>query len=292
MLGLLLRGLLYLQASLPLSVARSLGAWIGSLLNIVPHNYSQVLQTNIDLCLPELNPEQRRRFIRDTYRELGKTVFETGAMFLWPPQRLLEFIVEVQHLDLLEQAMARGKGVIIGVPHLGNWELLGTYLPTVCPLTSMYRPIPIASLDRLVKRARQRAGNTLVPTDNSGIRQLYAALKKNKAIAILPDQDPRLEGQVFAPFFGHLASTPTLLSRLAAKTQATVLFCYCERLSGKQGYRVVFVPGDSAINDADVMIGASAMNRDIETCIRAIPTQYQWTYKRFKTRPPGQDKIY
>lgn len=292
MLAFLLRGLLYLQASLPLRWLHRLGAMIGSVFYYIPHNYSQSLKINLDLCLPELDAKQRRQFERDTYRELGKTLFETGAMLLWSPQRLRRLIVEVENQDLLQQALDRGKGVILAVPHLGCWELLGVYLPSFCQLTSLYRPIPIASLDRLIKQARQRAGSNVAPIDGAGIRQLYSALKKNQAIVILPDQDPRLEGQVFAPFFGHLASTPTLLPRLAAKTHASVLFCICERLPATPGYRVIFMAAEEAVSNPDINIAARAMNRDIERCIRRVPTQYQWTYKRFKTRPPGETKLY
>lgn len=290
MLSFIIRVIFYFQASLPLSIAHAFGRVVGAIFRRIPHNYSQALKTNIDLCLPELDPQQRDRFIRDTYDELGKGYFETGAILLWSPQRLLRLIVEIQGEDLVKHAQARGKGIIFAVPHLGCWELLGMYLPTLQTLTSMYRPIPLPAIDNMVKSSRQRAGNILVPTNNSGIRQLYASLKNNEAIVILPDQDPRLEGQVFAPLFGHLASTATLLPRLAAKTGASVLFVYCERL--KKGYRVVFLQGEDAIGNADITLGASAMNRDIERCIRRIPTQYQWTYKRFKTRPPGEEKYY
>jgi len=292
MLAIFFRCLLYLQAALPISVARKLGAWLGVMFYYLPTNYSRILSVNLDLCLPDLNPQQRRIFIRETFIELGKTFCETGAMLLWSPQHLRRLVVEVENKYLLDQAIARGKGVIIGLPHLGCWELLGVYIPEYCPLTSLYRPIPLCSLNRFIKRARQRAGSKLAATDNAGIRQVYTALKNNEAIIILPDQDPRLDGQVFAPFFGHLASTPTLLPRLAAKTQATVLFCFCERLSGDRGYRIVFFSADPDIDNPDPIIAATAMNRDIERCILHNPTQYQWTYKRFKTRPPDEPKIY
>jgi len=290
MLSFIIRALFYFQASLPLRVSHAFGVVVGALFRLIPHNYSHSLETNIDLCLPELNPQQRKKFIRDTYYELGKSYFETGAILLWSPQRLRRMITDVHGEELVAKAQARGKGIIFAVPHLGCWEILGMYLPTLQPITSMYRPIPLPAVDKMVKASRQRAGNILVPTDNRGIRQLYATLKHNEAIVILPDQDPRMEGQVFAPLFGHLASTATLLPRLAAKSGASVLFCYCERL--KKGYRVYFMEGDPDIANADTTLGASAMNRDIERCIRAIPTQYQWTYKRFKTRPEGAEKFY
>jgi len=72
----------------------------------------------------------------------------------------------------------------------------------------------------------------VVPTDASGIRALYQALGRGEAIAVLPDQQPKEEGSaaVFAPFFGQEALTMTLLSRLARKTGAAVLYVFVERL--------------------------------------------------------------
>lgn len=292
MLAFVIRSLLALQALLPLKLAHAIGAATGTLFQYFPHNYATALKINLSMCFPELNQEQQQRLIHKIYPELGKTVWETGAIMSWSPERLRRKIVAVEGKELMDQALQAGRGVIIGLPHLGSWEILSVYLPTICKLTALYRPIQLPALDRYVWQSRERAGTKLVPTDNSGIRQLVQGLKRNETIVILPDQDPRLEGQVFAPFFGVQASTATLLPRLAHKTKAAVLFCYGERLPNAAGYKIHFRPADPDIADADLTVAASAMNRGIEACIREIPEQYQWTYKRFKTRPPGEEKIY
>jgi KDO2-lipid IV(A) lauroyltransferase len=109
---------------------------------------------------------------------------------------------------------------------------------------------------------------------------------------MLPDQDPGQGGGVFAPFFGISANSMVLLGRLARKTGAAVFFGYCERLPGTRGYRFHFLPAPAGIDDPDPQVAAAAMNRGVEACVRALPDQYQWSYRRFRNRPPGEAGIY
>jgi KDO2-lipid IV(A) lauroyltransferase len=71
-----------------------------------------------------------------------------------------------------------------------------------------------------------------------------------------------------------------------------VIFCYAERLPSGKGYHLNFLPAPDGISDDNIDIAATAMNLGVERCIRAIPEQYQWTYKRFKTRPINEKKFY
>lgn len=288
----LFRGFLQLLGLLPLRWAHRLGAASGWLARTLPHSYRRVVEKNLDICLPELRGEARERFCSRAYAEMGKTLWELGVAWTWPSPKLLRKVREVSGESGLKQALTRGKGVILAAPHLGSWEVLGAYLATHYVMTSMYRPSRIPALDNMIRASRQRLGATLVPTNNQGIKQQIQALKRNELVAILPDQDPRNDGNVFAPFFGLQASTPTLLPRLARKTGAAVIFAFAERLPRGEGYHLHFAEAPTEIYADDPLIAATALNRGIEACIRAIPEQYQWTYKRFKTRPPGEAKFY
>lgn len=82
----------------------------------------------------------------------------------------------------------------------------------------------------------------------------------------------------------------TLLPKLAARTNARVLFAYAQRLERGQGFKVVFFPADSDINHHDAVVAATALNRSVEQCVLAAPTQYQWEYKRFRKRPDDDNQ--
>lgn len=277
---------------LPLSASQRVGVVLGRVTASLPGRFRKAARINIQRCLPELGAEQHRQLLHDSLLETGKAALEISAIWFWPAARVLPLVREVHGGELVEQARTAGKGVILALPHLGCWEILALYSSAQWPTTSLYRPPYLGGLDRTVRMARQRLGATLVPTDTSGVRSLYKALGRDEVVCILPDQEPDSEGGVFAPFFGIPAYTMTLLSRLAHKTGATVIFGYAERLPRGAGYRAHFLAAPPGVGGEDPLAAATQLNQGIERCVRNLPNQYQWAYARFKTRPPGEPRFY
>jgi KDO2-lipid IV(A) lauroyltransferase len=171
--------------------------------------------------------------------------------------------------------------VIIAAPHLGCWELLNYWLGSKMPLAILYRPPRIAAIEALLRKVRGALAPEQVRADGAGVRTLYKRLAAGGTVGILPDQKPRAgEGQV-VPFFGRDALTMVLLPRLAARTGATVLFAYAERLPRGAGYRIHIQPAPPHLDDADPVVACDALNRGVEACVEQAFAQYQWQYKRF-----------
>ncbi len=290
--GRIVRVLFRATARLPLPLAQGLGATLGGLLSLFPNETRRVARRNIQRCFPDWSPAQRRRLLRQSLRETGRTAAETAILWLRPLPRVLPLVREVVGEELLQQGMARGRGVIMLSPHLGSWEMTGLYLSAQWGITSMYRPPKLVAMNELMLHGRERGGARLVPTDASGVRVLLRALRQGEMIGILPDQDPERDSGVFAAFFGHPAHTMVLLPKLARKSGATVLFIYAERLSWGRGFRLHVRPAPAGIDDADLGIAATRLNQGVEACVRELPAQYQWGYKRFKGQPEGLPDFY
>jgi len=288
----LLRGILQLCAGLPLPLSHAFGALLGRLFYLFPNELRYVARCNLAVCLPQLSAAQRERLTRATLVESGKFFAEVGRVWLGTRKQFDAMVRQVHGEAHLQAALAQRKGVFIVAPHQGSWEVLGLYLSTRHPMTSMYRPPPIAALDDVVRASRQRFGATLVPTDVSGVRKLMAALKENQLIGILPDQDPGPQAGEFAPFFGVAANTMTLFTRLAQKTQAPALLCHAERLPRGQGFDIWLQPMSDAVAAQDATVALTALNAAVAALAEQRPTQYLWVYRRFRTRPPGAADIY
>jgi KDO2-lipid IV(A) lauroyltransferase len=283
---------LRLMSRLPLPWVHRLGALLGQLLNRTDNSLRQAARINVRLCFPVWDAARRAQLVRACLQETAKAALESGLLWLRPTQQVMALVREVSGGELLQQAMADGKGVILAVPHLGAWEVVGLYGSLRWPMTSLYRPPKLSGLGPLIRQGRERAGATLVPTDAGGVRALYKALARGELVAILPDQDPDRDAGVFADFFGVPANTMTLLSRLAAKTGARVLMSYAERLPNGEGFHLHFLPAPQCVADKEMKVAASCLNLAVEQCALQAPAQYQWCYKRFKTRPQGDQKIY
>lgn len=275
--------MLWCMGVLPFRLNRAMGTGIGLLLWHLPNRSRTHSRANIERCYPDRTPAWRRRLLRASLIEAGRTFAEAAWFWQRSRPRVLRLVREVHGREHIDRARAAGRGIIFATPHIGAWELAGAYLTSCSPLTVMYRPPRIEALDRAILRGRERLGLLPVPTDSNGVRAMHKALRKGGAIGILPDQQPRGGQGVDAPFMGQPALTMTLLSRLAARSGASVLFvAMLRRPDG--GFDMHIWPAGADIADRDPVVAATRINRETEHAIALAPAQYMWNYQRFRRR--------
>jgi Kdo2-lipid IVA lauroyltransferase/acyltransferase len=288
----LIKSFLVMSAYMPLPLLHTLGVFAGWGLILVPNELIKAARINLELCFPALPAPERRRLLHQSLVETGKTLLETGALWLRPAWLTLRLIRRVDGLELVERAQAAGQGVILATPHLGAWEAAGLYCAARFHITCLYRPLRMTGLETLVNNARSRAGGHYVPANARGLRTLFKTLEEGGTVAMLPDQEPKAGSGVFAPFFGIPAFSMVLLSRLVAKSGAPVVFVWCERLSWGRGYHLHFRHPPEMAYARDPAVSVTGINQAVENCIRECPAQYQWGYRRFRTRPDGESPLY
>lgn len=273
--------LLRLLALLPLRVLHGIGSGLGRLLLWRHGRMVRNTAVNLRIARPELDDTAQAALLREVMVESGRSASEIVKVWGAGAERALALVREVHGATLLDAALAAGKGVIIAAPHLGCWELLNYWLCRRTPMAILYRPPRIAAIEGLLRRVRGALAPEQVRADGAGVRTLYKRLAAGGTVGILPDQKPRAgEGQ-FAPLFGRQALTMVLLPRLAARTGATVLFAFAERLPRGTGYRIHLLPAPPGLADADLGIACSALNQGVQNCVELAFVQYQWQYKRY-----------
>ncbi len=274
-----------MTALLPLRQAHALAVPLAAAVWNLSADARRITLRNLALCFPQMSQTEREQLARESILETAKFACELGRVWVRPVEEVLESVVEVTGQDVLEQALHRGKGVIVLAPHIGNWELCGLHLDRQAATTYLYRPPKLAGFETAMVAYRARAGAQLAPTTRKGIAMLVKALERGEIVGILPDQEPALDSGVFAPFFGVPALTMTLVSRLAARTDAALVVMYAQRLPEGRGFAIRIAPVGSALADPDAEIAAAALNEVVERCVREVPGQYQWEYRRFKHQP-------
>lgn len=273
--------LLRLLALLPLRVLHGIGSGLGRLLLWRRGRMVRNTAANLRIARPQLDGAGQETLLREVMIESGRSVSEIVKVWGAGAERALELVREVRGAALLDAALAAGKGVIIAAPHLGCWELLNYWLCRRTPMAILYRPPRIAAIEGLLRKVRGALAPEQVRADGAGVRILYKRLAAGGTVGILPDQKPRAgEGQ-FAPFFGREALTMVLLPRLAARTGATVLFAFAERLPRGTGYRIHLLPAPPGLSDADLGTACRALNQGVQNCVELAFAQYQWQYKRY-----------
>jgi KDO2-lipid IV(A) lauroyltransferase len=290
--GKALKIILTAVGALPLWLIHWLAKGVAWMLIIIPNRHRRVTWHNLNICFPEMGKIKRLSWLVRSLQESTKGMGEMGYFWHQEPNKILGHIREIEGEDILDQAVAEGRPILFGAPHLGSWELLNLYLSTKARCAFLYRERHDEGMDKLILHARQRLGATLIQADRDGVRKMLKRLKAGDLIGILPDHQPRRGQGVFAPFFNHLAFTMVLFSKLIQRVDPVVIFGYAERLSFGRGYRLHLKAADPGLYDPDVEVSCRAMNAQVERMAMENPLQYEWTYKRFGARPDGTDFQY
>ena len=262
---------------------------------------SRVALRNLELAFPGMASAERDALRARVLATTARQTLETLRFWTRPHADNLALVRSCAGESLFEAAIANGRGTIVAAPHYGNWELLNQWLCARTPISILYAPPESRVGEEFLRRVRAAGGGAArvaqVRAEAAGVRQLLRALREGGVVGILPDQQPKGGEGEFAPFFGHPALTMTLLSRLASRSGANVLFAWCERLPvadpvSPPAFAVHVREAPLDIASADPVVGACALNAAVEAIARRDPAQYQWTYKRYSRQlraQPGVD---
>lgn len=263
----------------PLPVLHALGAGLGWLVYLASPSYRRRLRGNLALAGYENQ-------LPAAIAESGKAIAELPFVWCAPQERVTRHVT-MENWELVQRQLDSGKGIVFLTPHLGCFELTAQQVSLRVELTVMYRPPRKSALKPLVEDARARQHMHLAPATLAGVRMLVKALKGGQPVGVLPDQVPQEGEGVWAPFFGRDAYTMTLPAKLAQLGKADILLVYAERLPRGRGYAIRFVPFEGALTGTQTE-QAATINRAMEQLIALCPSQYFWSYNRYK-RPQGVD---
>jgi KDO2-lipid IV(A) lauroyltransferase len=280
--------------ALPPSLTKRLGKLLGLLLLKLNTREVKIARRNLDICFPELDQVKKQALLRSTFIHSGMQVFEIAYLWCSSSDKGIELIKAIQGEETLNEAIKQQKGVLLILPHLGNWEMINAYLVKKLgmPIMAMYSPAQMPAVDAIMREGRARTGLDLAEANSRGVIQLIQRLKAGGNLAILPDQEPDRSGGEFALFFGIEALTMTLISKMLLKTQAIPIVVYAERLENSLGFKLHFKKVDPAIQNENITTSLVALNKTVEDTIKECPEQYMWGYKRFRKRPEGQENLY
>jgi KDO2-lipid IV(A) lauroyltransferase len=269
--------------------ASALGGWLGRNIFYRTHT-SQRGRDNLQKAYPEKSSAEIEAILLEMWDNLGRTVAEYAHLdklsMHGPDPRL-----QVANLEIVDKAVASGKGVMFVSGHFANWETMPFAAAQYgVEGGEVYRPLNNPYVDRWMVRQRMANGpKDQIAKGAQGTRRIFSLLRAGKAIFILVDQKTN-EG-LPAPFFGRDAMTTPAPAALALKLNCIILPTSNERLSGAR-FRVTihppleFAPGGD--HDQDMHRLTIQITESIEQMVRSRPSQWLWIHRRW---PKPGDKI-
>jgi len=279
----------------PRSVAEHLARFYAGLLDMVVPRYRRIAMRNLELAMPEMPPEERKRIADGVFRSIARVLVDVARLPDLTRENISEWIVH-EDLEHFREAQRRGKGVLIATGHLGNWEFSGIGHTLLCgdalsteTMSVVVRPLDNPYLDEFVRRRRELTGNRMIGKKNF-VRSLLKTLQSGETVAMLVDQNNMLDEGVFVDFFGVPARTGTGFAKIAARTGAAVVPGFAVWIEAEGRYHMKFyAPLDMT---GDVLEDTRRAQAAIERAIREYPDQWLWIHRRWKARPDGQPDLY
>jgi KDO2-lipid IV(A) lauroyltransferase len=253
---------------------------------------SRTADVNLRLVMPELSAARRAQIVRGAWENLGRTAAEMPHLpALHCCSRGPGW--ELEGREHLEAVRARGGPAIFFSAHLGNWELIGPAVKTLgIPLAGFYRAASNRLTDEIIQNLRRdaRGGDVVMfPKGAAGARGALAHLRAGGFLGLMMDQ--KMNDGISVAFFGHEAMTAPALARYALRFRCAIVPIHVVRL-GPARFRVVCeapmglpCAGDPA---ADTRTVTLAINKTMETWIRAAPESWLWQHRRWQTGPTAE----
>ncbi len=207
-----------LPPALAQPLARSAGwGWCAS----QPTRRQQVAR-NLERIAPQLSVHDRRRAVVSVFEHYGRYWYELFRMAAVGPEPLIEGF-DCQGLEHLEAAAALGRGVVVGLPHLGNWDVAGAWITAQgFPVTTVAEVVHPPELFDWFVSTREQLGMHVVALGPAAGSALVHDLAAGRVVCLLADRDLTGDG-VEVDFFGERTRLPGGPALLALRTGAPLL---------------------------------------------------------------------
>jgi KDO2-lipid IV(A) lauroyltransferase len=283
---------MHVLAHVPLPLMRGFGAALGPVLHALARSRRRVVDVNLALCFPHKSAQERRRIARQTFVYVAQSWLDRG--WLWhAPKEVVASRLQVKGAAEDVERIASGRDpLILFAPHFYGLDAAATALTlrTTRVCTTIYTTQSNPAIDQWIGEGRRRFGKVSTLNRADGVKPIISALRQGGILYLLPDMDFGRDQTVFVPFYGVPASTTPSLSRFARLGRAIVMPVLSRLVEG--GYEIEVLPPWRDFPSDDAVADTVLMNQRLQGYIDAMPAQYYWVHRRFKTRPEGEAAVY
>jgi lauroyl-KDO2-lipid IV(A) myristoyltransferase len=280
-----------LLAFVPSRMRAALGDRLARPLCRADSKRTRISLTNLALCYPQLSAAQRQELLCVHSRVFTHVFLGYGDLLLRSPRRLRDQF-DIQGLDIVEQEVARGKGIILLTPHSLALEFAAQRLALDYPMVAIARVHHKNDvLDWVVTGFRTRYQDG-VYSNTANMLGLVKQVRGGKWLYYLPDEDRGEDNTVFAPFYGIQKATTGTVGRLARSCRAAVVPMMTAYAPETRRFLIRFHEPMAALTGEDLQHDAAEVNRAIERILDEDRAQYMWSAKIFRTRPEGEPPLY
>ncbi len=274
---------------IPASWLYSFAGGVSSLAYTLVKKHKKIAMESLEIAFgKEKSRGELEKIAKECFVYIAKGAVE--LMFFFDKPHLLQDKVELCGKEHLDNALSKGKGVILVSAHFGNFPLLlGRLAAGGYKAGGIMKPMHDARMEEIFRKKREKYGVRTIYSQprNECVNSTIAALRNNEMLFIPIDQNFGTGG-IFVNFFGRQAATATGPVVLAQRTGAALIPCFILRQPDDR-HRIVFEPEMELKEGKDprdtVTLNIQRLTDIIEVYIRKYPAEWGWIHRRWKSRP-------
>ncbi|MGM0568580.1 MAG: lysophospholipid acyltransferase family protein [Elusimicrobiota bacterium] len=269
-------------ALMPYKLSLRLASLMGICGCFILSRQRKIVDNNLKRAFASMPVSCRKRLRVEVFANAGMNFAEL-CMFAFRSRSFWMRKVEIEGRENIQKALSEGKGIILLSAHVGNWELLGSFL-SMCgyKVNVAARKIRNRFFNSLVEGVRSLRGVNMIYRDGFGnIKNMASVLKRGEVLGVLIDQDTR-RGGVFVDFFGESCYTPTSVSRFSDMDNTVVVPAFIFRKRNMTHRAEILEP---VKKNGSVYSDTLAHSKIVESFLIKHPSQWIWFYRRWKRRP-------
>jgi len=272
----------FLSAHLPLSAARNIAVTVAMIKYLCFPKFRRIITANLHGVFEyrktyagiDYTPKELRCAVRRVYKNFGLYLADFFHAHRWSTRDVQKH-VQVLGRDLLDNACAGGKGVIVLTAHLGNWELAGIATAMLgYPMHAVALLYKNKRITSIFTRKREEKGVQVIFTGTSP-KELLNVFRGNGIVAMLGDRLFTEKG-IEVDFFGKKTLLPRGPATLVVRKKTAYLAGFLVKTNN--GFRLIFdtipPPPDCLPDDEKIRVWVANGARVIERYVMQYPDQW------------------
>lgn len=270
----------------PIRVNQKIGRALGNLVFHLARKDRGVAEYQLGFCFPEMDKDRREKLIRQTFQNMGTSLFE--ALVIQKFRKNPEKWIRLENTHIVHEALKQKKGLVMMFGHVGNWELFSIIYETLgIKGIAVESPVGDSRLDHLLLSIRKSPNIKMIPRgDRASAREILKCFRNNHVFLFAMDQDTKVK-TVFVDFFGRKAATAVGAATFAKKFNAPVVSAFGARMpDGTHRYSFELLSqGPYQDGEEELKSLTASYNKALERHIRQYPDQWVWFHRRWKSQP-------
>lgn len=273
-------------SQLPLGVLYGLTSMAVWVLRHVLRYRVAVARENLHRCFPEQSGAAIDRLLSLHYRQLAHVMAEFFKIASMSPEELSSRVTLV-NLERVHAETRAGRSVLLLGAHQCNWEwsLHAVALGVDAPMEAAYKPLHAPAADRELRKLRCRFGARLIAAKKL-LREIARRRDMVRVLALIADQAPASsDGRLWLSFLGRDTAFYPGPGEIARSTGYAAFFAAMSR-TRRGHYQIDFQPICAAGERLEPAAFTARYAGLLEALIRAHPSDWTWTHRRWKLSCP------